>query len=106
MEKITKCEKEGSMKNLRGCFVSTKKVKVDGISLDLKQKYCYQVLVLDLTESKLKYTKEMAIDSLNNMGWCKFDDVVEALGEKQANKVVKYCEQRNKPKTDGVWWNE
>lgn len=86
----------GGMKSLRGIFVSTKKVKSEDIHIDLKSKYCYQVLVLDLTESKLKYTKEMAIDSLNNMGWCKFDDVVEVLGKKQASKVVKYCEQLNK----------
>lgn len=80
----------------RGKFGSIKEITIGGITTKLKAKYRHQVLVLDTVEKDFDYKAVQAIDSLNNIGWCKFDDVKAVLGATNAKKVVSYCEKQVK----------
>ena len=76
----------------RGCFVEARKIKANGITTKLKPKFKHMVLVLDTIEKNTEYEKVHAMDSLNSLGWCQFDEIKACLGEEAAMKVVKYCE--------------
>lgn len=80
----------------RGHIYETTKLKNGSLTTEIKKKFSHHVLLLDTTESSLDYTTAHAFDSLNNIGWCKFDDVAECLGEKAAKKVVAHCEKKIK----------
>lgn len=82
----------------RGRFGSTKEITLGTITTKLKPKYRHMVLVLDTVEKDTEYDLVHATDSLNNMGWCKFDDVKACLGLEQAKKVVAYCEKEVRKK--------
>ena len=86
----------------RGKIVSCKDIKLAGISLKLKAQFRYVALVLDTLKRDEDYPQYAAIDSLNSMGWCKFDDIKDVLGEAAAKKVVRHCEKKTKEQADRI----
>ena len=89
--------------DVRGHIGTVKEINVGGITTKLKPKYRHQVLVLDTVDKDLDYTLAHSVDSLNSLGWCKFDDVAEFFGADKAQELVKFCEKklRERIKSEG-----
>jgi len=83
----------------RGKIYTTREIKTMGgdvqISTKTKPKYAHVVLVLDTIEAASDYPVDAAVDSLNNMGWVKFDDVMKVHGKEKAMEVVEYVNKKN-----------
>lgn len=82
-----------------GTVYSTRSLRLEGegsvfLEGKLQPKVKSMVLLLDVVDKKINYTKWHAIDALNAMGYCTFDDVKAVLGEKAAEKVLAFCEKK------------
>ena len=78
----------------RGVMYSTKELEIDGLKHRLKSKYKHMVILLDTVDAKESYSVLHAKDSLNNLGWVKFDDVAAVIGKTKTKEIIKYCEEK------------
>lgn len=61
----------------RGMVCEAKRLSSAGVEVTLDRGVVHRVLVLDVTRKRDAYPAIQAVDSLNNLGWCKFDDISE-----------------------------